>query len=125
MAQDVSAYPGNVLFLCGGEDDTSVPTLGTTNDLAREAHDERFGAEESKTWVLLNGVGHGGFGDYDNPDQPVGSLGREGVTSSVRHFLLAWLLAQAYGDAAAYENLTDPALQPDATGEFLTTMTAP
>lgn len=124
-AQNVTAYTGNVLLMCGDEDDTSAPLVGSTNDVARTAYDEKFGSEESKTWVLLTGVGHGGFGDYDNPEQPVGTAGREPVTASVRHYLLSWLLSQAYNNQTAYDNLTNTANQPNTTGEFETTTSTP
>ncbi len=112
-------------MLCGDEDDTSVPLMGSTNELAQFAYNDSFGSEESKTFVMLNGIGHGGFGDYGNPEQPVGTLGREPVTASIRHYLLAWLLARAYGDGDAFDNLSLDSQQPSSTGTFITTMVAP
>jgi len=117
-AQNVTNYPGKVMLLCGDEDDTSVPLAGSTNDVARTAYNDRFTSVDCKTWGLFNGIGHGGFGDYDNPDQPVGSIGREPTTASVRHMLVAFLNSQFKDDAIAGAALTSELLRPNTLGEF-------
>lgn len=117
-AQNVTNYPGKVMLLCGDEDDTSVPLAGSTNDVARTAYNDRFTSVDCKTWGLFNGIGHGGFGDYDNPDQPVGSIGREPTTASIRHMLVAFLNSQFKDDAIAGAALTSEPLRPNTLGEF-------
>jgi len=120
-AQNVSNYNGKVMFMCGSEDDTSAPLVGSTNDVASNAYQNRFTAASCKTWVLFNGIGHGGFGDYNNPDQPVGSIGREPTTASIRHYICSFLLSQFYASSTAYANFTQPLLKPTSVAEFQTT----
>lgn len=117
-AQNVSSYNGKAMLMCGSEDETTVPLAGSTNDVARTAYNTKFTSVTCKTWVYLTGVGHGGFGDYNNPDQPVGTLGRDKVTASVRHFLVSFLNSQFRYDATAFNNLTQPASRPNCLGEF-------
>ncbi|PKP18574.1 MAG: hypothetical protein CVU05_13270 [Bacteroidetes bacterium HGW-Bacteroidetes-21] len=117
-AQNVTNYTGKALLMCGSEDETSVTFVGTTNDVAETAYTSKFTSVDCKTWVFFNGVGHGGFGDYSNPSQPVGSIGRDNVTASVRHMLVSFLNSQFYWDGPAYTNLSIVANQPNSVGEF-------
>ena len=117
-SQNVSNYNGKVLLMCGSEDNTSLPLIGTTNNIARTAYNNRFTSASCKTWAYFNGVGHGGFGDYDNSSQPVGSLGREPVTASIRHILVSFLMSQFHLNYQAYNNLNDALLRPNSLGEF-------
>ena len=117
-AQNVSNYNGKVMLMCGDEDETSVVFVGTTNEVAEDAYNTRFTSAACKSWVYLNGVGHGGFGDYNNPAQPVGSIGREPVTASIRHYIVSFLNSQFNYDAAAFDNFSQASLQPNSTGEF-------
>ncbi|NSW45343.1 MAG: T9SS type A sorting domain-containing protein [Bacteroidales bacterium] len=120
-AQNVGSYNGKVMLMCGSEDNTSAPLVGSTNDVASNAFQNRFTAASCKTWVLFNGIGHGGFGNYNNPDQPVGSIGREPATASIRHYICSFLLSQFYANGVAYANFTQPLLKPTSVGEFQTT----
>ncbi|HOU99354.1 MAG TPA: alpha/beta hydrolase [Bacteroidales bacterium] len=120
-AQNVTNYNGKVMLMCGNEDDTSAPLVGATNDIASNAYQNKFTSVSCKTWVLFNGIGHGGFGNYNNPDQPVGSIGREPATASIRHYICSFLLSQFYASGAAYANLTQPLLKPSSVSEFQNT----
>lgn len=117
-AQNVSNYTGKVMLMCGDEDETSVPLAGSTNDVAETAYSTRFTNVACKTWVFFEGVGHGGFGDYNNPAQPVGTLGRDKVTASIRHFIVSFLNSQFQYDATAFDSFSQTALQPTSVFEF-------
>jgi hypothetical protein len=123
MAQNVANYTGKVLLMCGDEDDTSAPLVGATNTVAKTAHDSRFTSASCKSWVLFNGIGHGGFGDYDNANQPVGSIGRAATTASIRHMLVGFLNSQFKSDALAFGGFNTAALRPNSVGEFQNTCT--
>ncbi|MEI7596383.1 MAG: alpha/beta hydrolase [Bacteroidota bacterium] len=120
-AQNVGSYTGKVLMMCGNEDATTVPGAGTTNATAKTAYDTRFTSASCKTWVLLDSVGHGGFGDYVNTAQPVGTIGRAKATGSVRHFLVAWLQSQFNSNSTAFDNMNIAANRPWNTKEYLNT----
>ncbi|MBI5540986.1 MAG: T9SS type A sorting domain-containing protein [Bacteroidia bacterium] len=117
-AQNVTTYDGKVLLLNGSEDDTSVPLVGTTNSVSATAYQSKFNAVECKTRVLFNGVGHGGFGNYNNPDQPVGTIGREKATASIRHYIVSFLNSQFKYNQISYLNLSNIAVRPNSVGEF-------
>jgi hypothetical protein len=87
---DVSNYTGNVLFLLGDEDETTVPFSGSTNEVATDAYDD-FEVANCKTLILFEGVGHAGFGDYTHGSHTVGTIGRENVTALIRHFLVSFM----------------------------------
>lgn len=118
---NVSDYSGNVLFMVGDEDDTSVPLTGSTNDVAYESYTDKFTSADCKTWVLFNGVGHGGFGDYTHDSHTVGSIGREPVTASVRHYLVSFMERTTKQVAQADEHMQLIAYRPNSVGEFATT----
>lgn len=117
-AQNVTTYSGKVMLMCGSEDETSAPLVGTTNDVAETAYTSKFSSVDCKSWVFFNGIGHGGFGDYNNPAQPVGTIGRENVTASVRHMLVSFLNSQFYWDGPAFTNFSVVANRPNSVGEF-------
>ena len=104
-AQDVSTYPGKVLFLNGTEDSTSATLVGATNDVSRSSFDGSFTAASCKVRVLFSGMGHGAFGDYVNPAQPVGTIGRADATASVRHYLVSFLKTVIETNGTADQNL--------------------
>lgn len=122
-AQNVSGYTGKALLMCGDEDDTTVPLAGSTNDVAKTAYEDRFTNTDCNTWVFFGGVGHGGFGDYGNPDQPVGTIGRDSTTASVRHYLVSFMLTHFTADllGTAEDNLYSAAKRPASVLEFETT----
>lgn len=110
-AHDVSTFNGKVLDLAGTEDDDSSPSACFDGYNA-------FSSTECKTWILVEGLDHGGFGDYVNSSQPVGSIGRENATASVRHFLVSWFLSEFKSDPVAAGNLSLIQLQPASVNEF-------
>ncbi len=119
-AQNVTDYNGKVLLMCGSEDETSAPLVGTTNDVASTAFQSRFTSASCKTWVYFNGVGHGGFGDYNNPSQPVGTVGRDSATASIRHYICSFLFSQFSGGSVSFLNFSQISLRPSTVGEFET-----
>jgi dienelactone hydrolase len=110
-AGDVSGFPGKALSMAGTEDSQS------DTETCYEGYEE-FSSEECKTWVLIEGLAHGGFGDYDNDDQPVGSIGRDNATGTVRHYLVSWLESEFKDNVLASINLNQSLLQPNTTQEF-------
>ncbi|PLX11129.1 MAG: hypothetical protein C0594_04005, partial [Marinilabiliales bacterium] len=110
-AHDMSNFTGKVLDMAGSEDNDS-----NASDCVSGY--EAFIASDCKTWVLVEGMDHGGFGDYVNADQPVGSIGRDDATGTVRHYLTSWFLSEFYDDPFAASNLKTTALQPLSTQEF-------
>lgn len=120
-AQNVSNYNGKVMLMCGSEDETSAPLVGTTNDVASTAYQNKFTSATCKTWVYFNGIGHGGFGDYNNPSQPVGTVGRDSASASIRHFICSFLLSQFSGGSIPFLNFSQPSLRPSTVAEFETT----
>jgi hypothetical protein len=119
-ADNVSSYSGNVLFLIGDEDATSVPLSGTTNEVALTAYSDRYSSANCKSWVMFNGVGHGGFGDYTHDSHTVGTIGREPVTASVRHYLVSFMERTTKASAAADEQFQLSAYRLTSVGEFQT-----
>ena len=120
-AQNVTSYNGKVLMMCGDEDDTSVPLAGSTNDVARTAFNNKFSNVSCKSWIFFHQIGHGGFGDYNNPSQSVGTIGREPATASIRHYLTSFMLSQFCQNPSAFNNLNNPSNQPSTTLEFQNT----
>jgi hypothetical protein len=120
---DVSGYGGNVLLLVGDEDATSSPFGGGTNDEALEAYEDRFESADCKTFIELEGVGHGGFGDYVHNSHTVGTIGREPVTATIRHYLVTFMerTTKANGSADSHFMEESKRLNPVAT--FLTSCT--
>jgi len=104
-AQDVTTYPGKVLFLNGDQDSTGNTLTGVTNDVSHSAFDGSFTAASCKVRVLFSGMGHGAFGDYANPAQPVGTIGRADATASVRHYLVSFLKTVIENNGTADQNL--------------------
>jgi len=116
VVQDVSGYTGKVLSLAGDEDTQSTPS-------ACKGGFDKFTSASCKTYVLVSGLAHGGFGDYDLSSQPVGSIGRDNATATVRHYLVSFMKSQFKGDGIALANMTTSLLQPNTTGEFETNCT--
>lgn len=117
-AQNVSNYNGKVLILNGDEDETSAPLVGTTNAVALTAYQTRFSAVSCKSRVLFTGIGHGGFGDYNNPSQPVGTIGRNKTTASIRHYIVSFLNSQFKYNQTSFNNLNSITLRPNSVSEF-------
>jgi hypothetical protein len=117
-AQNVSSYNGKVLLLNGDEDDTSAPIVGTTNAVALTAYQTRFSAVSCKSRVLFAGIGHGGFGDYSNPAQPVGTIGRNKATASIRHYIVSFLNSQFKYNQTSFNNFNSITLRPTSVSEF-------
>lgn len=113
LGHDVSGYDGHVLSLAGSEDEDSTPAE------CREGYDS-YTAAQCRYWVLVDGLGHGGFGNYENPDQPVGSIGRADATATIRHSLVSFLEWSAKDVTSAELDLKDAALKPNTEAEFET-----
>ena len=109
---DVSNYAGVVLSLAGTEDATSTPT-------ACKNGYNKFTSSSCKVWGLISGLDHGGFGDYLNANQPVGSIGRINATATIRHYLLSFMESQFKGDSDAFNHLHNVSNRPNTTNEFL------
>ncbi len=114
VPHDVSNYDGNVLSLAGEEDETSTPQD------CKDGYD-KYKNSNCKYYTLFAGTAHGAFGDYDNPDQPVGSISRDSATAQIRHFLVSFLQHHTKGNADAELDLKDPDRQPGTTKQFETT----
>lgn len=110
-AHDVTDFDGYVLSLAGDEDDSSSP------EECYEGY-EAFENAECKYWVLIEGLAHGGFGDYENPDQPVGTMGRDNATASIRHFLVSFMEHTFKGNSAAETSLKESSNQPESVDEY-------
>jgi pimeloyl-ACP methyl ester carboxylesterase len=111
LPQDVSGYTGKVLDLVGAADATSTPATCRTGFDAYEASNCGY-------WVQITGMDHGGFGDYINSSQPVGSIGRANATATVRHFLVSFMESQFKNNIIASANFSTAALQPNTTNQF-------
>lgn len=111
FGHDVSGWPGKLLSIAGSEDDASTP------DACKTGYDA-FSSTTCKTWVLVEGMGHGGFGDYDNPDQPVGTIGRDSATATVRHYLTSFILSEFESSIVANAQLTTELFRPGTIAEF-------
>jgi len=111
---DISDFEGYVLSIAGNEDGQSTP-------------DDCYGGYESfeqtacKYYVNIDGLGHGGFGDYDNPDQPVGTIGRDDATASIRHYLLSFMEFSMKNEDDAEKHLKSEEFQPTSTLEYEST----
>lgn len=122
-ATNVTDYDGNVLLVVGDEDETSVPLAGSTNEVALEAYEDRFENANCKTFIELEGVGHGGFGDYTHSDHTVGTIGRLDVTATVRHYLVSFMERTTKNDAAADAQFMDATNRLNPVSTFLTDCT--
>ena len=112
-AHNVANYSGNVLSIAGIEDEDSTPAE------CREGYDE-FTSATCRYWVLIDGMGHAGFGDYETASQLVGSIGRTDATASVRHYLVSFMEHTFKSDPAAELNLKTQSLRPNTEEEFET-----
>ncbi|OFY94595.1 MAG: hypothetical protein A2309_11550, partial [Bacteroidetes bacterium RIFOXYB2_FULL_35_7] len=110
---NISGYTGKVLNLAGEDDESSTPSACYTGY-------GKFTSSDCKTWVLITGMGHGGFGDYVNTSQPVGFIGRDNATATVRHYLVSFMLSQFKNNTTAANNLFTSTLRPNTTSEFET-----
>ena len=106
---DVSGYTGKELTMAADE---NVP------DTYKGGY-ELFTSATCKTYINVAGLDHGGFGDYVLASQPVGSIGRDNATATIRHYLVSWFLSEFYDNSVAAQNLATTALQPNTTKEFL------
>ncbi len=111
LPHDVSDYPGYVLSMAGEEDSSSTP------DECETGYD-KYTSAECKHYGLFSRTAHGAFGDYDNPDQPVGSISRDSATGTIRHYLVSFMETYAKNDAGAEKNLKDPASRPATTLQY-------
>jgi hypothetical protein len=111
VTQDVSGYTGSVLDLSGADDATSTPAD------CRTGYDS-FTSANCAFWVSITGMDHGGFGDYVNADQPVGSIGRTNATATVRHYLVSYLEYIFKNNTVAQANFQSSLLQPNTTNEY-------
>lgn len=106
---DVSGYTGKVLSMAADE---NVP------DTYRGGY-EQFESATCKTFVNVEGLNHGGFGDYEHETQTVGSIGRDSATGTIRHYLVSWFLSEFSDNYDACLQLTSSTFQPNTTKEFL------
>lgn len=109
---DVSNYTGKVLSLAGAEDATSTPTA------CRNGYD-KYTSSICRIWGLISGLNHGGFGDYVNTNQPVGSIGRTDATATIRHYLVSFMESNFKNDSYANNQLHNSSNQPNTTMEFV------
>ena len=116
-AHNVSGYSGTVLSIAGTEDEDSTPAE------CLEGYNE-FSSASCRYWVLIEGMGHAGFGDYVTGSQLVGSVGRVDATASVRHYLVSFMEHTFKSDATAEANLKTSALRPNTEDEFETNCAA-
>lgn len=113
-AHNIADFPGYVLSIAGDEDGQSTPS---------DCFDgyELFEEAACKYYVNIDGLGHGGFGDYDNPDQPVGSIGRDNATASIRHYLVSFMELSMKGNQSTEQHLKVEDFQPNTTKEYEST----
>jgi len=111
VPQDVSGYTGKVLDLSGASDATSTPAS------CRTGYDA-FTSANCAYWVSITGMDHGGFGDYVNTSQPVGSIGRTNATATVRHYLVSFMESQFKNNTIAMANFQTSLFQPNTTATF-------
>lgn len=116
-AHDIDSYAGNLLSIAGTEDEDSSPQE------CREGYDTYQGTQ-CKYWVLVEGLGHSGFGDYETGGQVVGSIGRPDATATIRHYLVSFMEHTFKGDGTAEQNLKNAMLRPSTENEFETTCPA-
>ena len=116
-AHDIDNYAGNLLSIAGTEDGDSTPAE------CREGYDTYQGTA-CKYWVLIDGLGHAGFGNYETGGQVVGSIGRQDATATIRHYLVSFMEYTFKGDATAEQNLKQATSRPSTEEEFETTCPA-
>lgn len=109
---NVGVFNGKLLDLAGSEDDASTPAQ------CRTGYDS-FTGTTCKSFVIVEGLHHGGFGNYVNTAQPVGSMGRDSATATVRHLLLSFLEGQFKNNNFALDNFFDSNLRPNNYSTFL------
>lgn len=107
-AHDVSGYTGKEMTMAANENDPD----------SNEDGYNKFTSVNCKTYVNIAGMDHGGFGDYDLASQPVGSIGRDDATATVRHFLVSWMLSEFKNDSQASDQLTTNTLHPNTVEDF-------
>ncbi|MEI7597315.1 MAG: T9SS type A sorting domain-containing protein [Bacteroidota bacterium] len=108
-AHDVSNYTGKELTMAANENVPDTYKGGYT----------QFTSSTCKTYVNIEGLDHGGFGDYVLASQPVGPIGRENATASIRHFFVSWILSEFTNNSNATIQLATTSLHPTTTKEFL------
>lgn len=106
---DVSGYTGKEMTMAADENTPETYKGGY----------EQFTSSACKTFVNIEGLDHGGFGDYILESQPVGPIGREDATGTIRHFLVSWFLSEFKNDAGAGEQLMNETNHPNTVKEFL------
>jgi pimeloyl-ACP methyl ester carboxylesterase len=109
---DVSGYSGKVLDIAGTEDSFSTPSACKTGY-------NKYTSASCKVWALIQGLNHGGFGDYNNTSQPIGSIGRDSATASIRHYLLSFCESQFKNSSSAQNALFIQSNRPNTENEFL------
>lgn len=119
-ADNVSSYSGHVMLMVGDEDATSNPFGGSTNATALEAYNDKFQAANCKTYIEFTGVGHSGFGDYEHDTHTVGTIGRDAVTASVRHYLVSFMDRTTKNNALSDTHFMQVNLRPNSVATFLT-----
>jgi pimeloyl-ACP methyl ester carboxylesterase len=110
---NVSNYNGYVLSLAGTEDNLSTPNA------CRNGYNQ-FTSATCRYFSLISGLHHGGFGDYNNTSQPVGSIGRDSATATIRHHLVSFMESSAKNSISAQHHLVHAPFQPGVINEFLT-----
>lgn len=108
-AHDVSNYPENVLIMTADENTPETYKSGF----------EKFTNSSCKSFINIEGLDHGGFGDYVLASQPVGSIGRENATATIRHFFVSWFLSRYKYDSNANQKFSNAIYQPNTTKEFI------
>ncbi len=113
-AHNIQDFGGYVLSIAGDEDGQSTPAdcLNGYN---------LFQETECKYYVNIDGLGHGGFGDYVNANQPVGSIGRDDATASIRHYLVSFMEFSMKEIASAESHLKLEEFQPSSTKDYEST----
>ncbi len=114
LPHDVSTYSGHVLSMSGSEDTDSDPLDVKTGY-------EAFSVADCGVYLDFEGMGHGGFGDYDNSDQPVGSIGRADASASIYHYFASFLEYSLRGSSTAEANLLLPSNRLTSENEFEST----
>lgn len=109
----VTNYTGKVLDLAGTEDNTSTPSNC-------KAGFNKFTSSTCRVWALITGLNHGGFGDYVNSSQPIGSIGRNDATATIRHYLVSFMEAEFKNNTNASNQLFIGSNRPNSTNEFIT-----
>lgn len=113
---NLSTFTGKVLDLAGSEDDASTPAE------CKDGYDT-YTSASCKTFVVVEGLHHGGFGDYINTAQPVGSIGRDSATGTVRHLLVSFLESEFKNNLQANDDFFNTSFRPNNYNTFETTCT--